>query len=77
MSTEAIAMDQARHIPRPNGSGGWLTDTRGNVGLDLLQMEADHYAPYQWAPGQWISNTRGNLPAEDPEVQAVIARLRG
>jgi hypothetical protein len=77
MSTEAIAMDQARHIPRPNGSGGWLTDTRGNVGLDLLQMEADHYAPYQWAPGQWMSNTRGNLPAEDPEVQAVIARMRG
>jgi hypothetical protein len=54
-----------------------MTDTRGNVGLDLLQMEADHYAPYQWAPGQWISNTRGNLPAEDPEVQAVIARMRG
>jgi hypothetical protein len=77
VSPEMLAMDQARHIPQSNGAGGWMTDTRGNVGLDLLQMEADHYTPYQWAPGQWISNTRGNLSEDDPEVQAVIARMRG
>jgi hypothetical protein len=53
-----------------------MTDTRCNVGLDLLQMEAAHSAPYQ-APWGWMSNTRGNLSEDDPEVQAVIARMRG
>ena len=76
VSPEAMAYDQARHIPQSNGAGGWMTETRGNVSPELLQMEAAHSAPYQ-QPWGWMSDTRGNLSEDDPEVQAVIARLRG
>jgi hypothetical protein len=78
VSPAALAAEQARHIPRPNGSGGWMTDTRGNISLDLYDPnETVPGDPYEWAPGQWISDTRGNLSPDDSAVQAVMARRRG
>jgi hypothetical protein len=76
VSPEALAYDQARNIPQQIGPNDWFSEARGNIRPELLQMEADHNTPYQM-PWGWMSNTRGNLSEDDPEVQAVMARMRG
>jgi hypothetical protein len=76
VSPEALAYDQARHIPQQISPTDWFSEARGNVSPELLEMEAAQSRPYQM-PWGWMSNTRGNLSEDDPEVQAVMARMRG
>jgi hypothetical protein len=76
VSPEMLAYDQARSIPQQISPTDWFSEARGNVSPELLEMEAAQSRPYQM-PWGWMSNTRGNLSEDDPEVQAVIARMRG
>lgn len=83
VSPEGIANQQAQHVPQPmtmaGGQPAWFSQAQGFVDPGQLEADAAYNRPYQMArpdgTQHWFSNQRGFIGDDDPDVQAMIARM--
>jgi hypothetical protein len=86
VSAEGMAIRQAQNtIPfvhtSTDGYQSLMHPTRGSVAPELLAYEQQQNTPYQQTSTDgftsWVHPQRGFIGEDDPEVQALMARMRG